>query len=153
MIKFCQREATDLWLNQDERDRCRLVGTNLGVTGVRVEYVAEKLAGDGNASDDESMDIVRIYNESTVCSVGSELGHAVEIDEETEEDLVCGWTVFKDAEEISLKRYCRDVACVESKGCGGRGKGGTGSGGERAPDCIVDERRCGWWRSGGRGCR
>ncbi len=73
LIKFCQREATNLWVNQkDERDRCRLVRTNLGVARVCVEDVAEKLACDGNASDDESMDIVRVYDESAVGSVGGE---------------------------------------------------------------------------------
>ena len=90
------------------------------------------------------MDVVRVYDESAGGSVGSKLGHAIKVDEETEEDLVCGGTVLEDAQEISLEGYGGDIAGMECKGGRGRCEGGAGGGREGAPDGVV--------HGGGGGC-
>ena len=46
------------------------------------------------------MYIEAVDHEGAGGGLGSQLAHPVEIDEEAEEDLVCGGAVLEDAEEV-----------------------------------------------------
>lgn len=48
-----------------------------------------------------------------------QLRHAVKVDQQAEEHLVCGWTVFVDASEVAEDGDARHVLTVKSKHTGG----------------------------------
>ena len=83
------------------------------------------------------MDVVRVYDECAGCCVGSKLGHAIKVDKEAEENLVCGRAVFEDAEEICLEGYGWDVAGMESEGSRRGCEGSARCGCEGAPNGVV----------------
>jgi len=88
-------------------------GTNLGVSRIGVEYIAEELACYGYACDNQPVDVVRVDHKWFAGYLGGQLGHSIKIDEEREEDLVGGRTVLVDAEEVCFERNCRNVASME----------------------------------------
>ena len=120
--------------------------TDLCVPRVGVKDVAEEFACDGDAGDDQTMDVVRVDNECFARGLAAEFGHAVKIDEEREKDLVRRRTVFKDPEEVGFEGDRGDVTGVERERGGWREDGCAGGGGERPP--------YGWvvhvWIAGGR---
>jgi len=87
--------------------------TNLGVSRIGVEYVTEEFACYGYACDNESVDVVRVDHKWFAGNLGGQFGHSIKIDEEREEDLVCGGTVLVDAEEVCFECNCGDVASME----------------------------------------
>lgn len=58
------------------------VETHLRVPRISVEYIAEKFTGDCDASNDKSMDVIRVDNKRAPRSLGGEARHAVKIHEE-----------------------------------------------------------------------
>lgn len=88
----------------------------LCVSGVGVKYVGKEFAGDSNAGNYETVDIVGIDDEGSARRLCGNSGHPVEIDEEGEEHLICGWTIFEDAEEVGFEGDRWDVAGVEGQG-------------------------------------
>lgn len=95
--------------------------THLGVARVCVKHVREKLGSDGHACYNEAMDVTAVYDEFVAGGFFCELGHAIEINEERDENLVGGWTVFEDTEEVGFE-----------------GDGG----------CRAGMKREIWWRGG-----
>jgi hypothetical protein len=87
--------------------------TDLGITGICIKDIAEKFTGNGDAGDDEPVDIVWVNNEGPAGRFCADFGHAVKVDEKGKEDLICGWAVLEDAEEVSFETDGRDVAGVE----------------------------------------
>lgn len=67
------------------------------------------------------MNIIGIDDEAEP-AIGAEFCHAVKVDEEGEEDLVCGGAVLEDAKEICFEGYGGYVAGVEGEGGGGGGE-------------------------------
>lgn len=118
--------------------------THLRVARVGVEHVAGELARDGDAGDDQTVDVVRVDDKVLATRLLRELAHPVKVHEEAEEHLVARGAVPEDAEEVRLERDRGDVAGVEGQGhvaaerIAARGR-------ERAPDwrvVRVEERRC-----------
>ncbi|KAG6849745.1 hypothetical protein H0H87_002473, partial [Tephrocybe sp. NHM501043] len=93
---------------------------------VGVEDVAEELAGDGDAGNDEAVDVERVNDEAAADRITTELAHPVKVDQQGEEDLVRCRAVLEDAEELRFKRYCGDIARVEGESGSGGGKGDAG---------------------------
>lgn len=72
-------------------------GKYLGISRIRVEHITKKLARNGYARDDKTVDVVRVDHERFAGDLGGQLGHSIKIDEEGEENFVGGWAVFVDA--------------------------------------------------------
>lgn len=95
---------------------------DLCVAGVFIKDVGKEFRGDGDAGNDEAVDVVAVHDEELfLLWVGCEfagvcaLGDAVEVDEEGDEDFVSGGAVFEDAGEVSFEANCGDVAAVKSQ--------------------------------------
>jgi hypothetical protein len=69
-------------------------GTDLCIAGVCIEYIAEKLAGNCDSSDNETMNIIRVDNEGPAGRIGSELAHPVKVDEKAKKNFIRSRTVF-----------------------------------------------------------
>jgi len=52
------------------------------------------------------VDVTAVNDEFVSCRLFRELGHAIEINEEGDKDLVGGWTIFEDTEEVGFKGDC-----------------------------------------------
>lgn len=65
LVELCLRETSDLRIPR-----------------ISVEYIAEKFTGDCDASNDKSMDVIRVDNKRAPRSLGGEARHAVKIHEE-----------------------------------------------------------------------
>ena len=111
------RSVEDLPPRMDGVEWVRIVvfsdGTNLGVSRIGVEYVTEELACYGYACDNQPVDVVRVDHKWFAGYLGGQFGHSIKINEEREEDLVGGRTIFVDAEEVCFERNCRDVSSME----------------------------------------
>jgi len=86
LIKFVLREATDL-----------------GVARICVKHVREKLGRDGYTCYNEAMDVTAVNDELVAGRLFRELGHAIEINEERDENLIGGWTILEDTEKIGFE--------------------------------------------------
>ena len=67
------------------------------------------------------MDVTAVNDEFDAGRLFREFGHAIEINEEGDEDLVGSWTVLEDTEEIGLEGDC---GCRASMECEVRGRSG-----------------------------
>jgi hypothetical protein len=92
---------------------CNVWITHLGVSRIGVEHITEELACYGYASDNQSVDVVRVDHKRFARDLGGQFGHSIKIDEKREENLVGGRTVLVDAEEVCFECNCGDVASVE----------------------------------------
>jgi hypothetical protein len=52
------------------------------------------------------VDVTAIDDEFVAGRLFRELGHAIEINEEGDEDLVGGWTILENAEEVGFEGDC-----------------------------------------------
>lgn len=52
------------------------------------------------------MDVTAVNDEFVSGGLFCELGHAIEINEEGDKDLVCCWTILEDTEEVGLEGDC-----------------------------------------------
>lgn len=77
--------------------------SDLCIARVCVEYVREKLGCDSYACYDETVDVKVIYDELATCRLFGELGHAIKIDQERYEDLICGRAILENTEEVGLE--------------------------------------------------
>ena len=59
------------------------------------------------------MDVTAVNNEFISGRLLRELGHAIEINEEGDEDLVGGWTILEDTEEVGFEGDCGCGAGME----------------------------------------
>lgn len=103
---------------------------DLGVSGVFVEHVGEELGRDGDACDDQAVDIVGVHDEDVVGGRGvlllrllvlllvRALRNAVEIHEQREKHVVADRTVLENTAEIRVERDGRDVPAVEGDDVG-----------------------------------
>ena len=87
--------------------------SNLGVSRVGVKHITEEFAGDGYASNNQSVDVVGVDHKRFACDLGGQFGHSIKVDEEGEENFVGGWTILVDAEEVCFERNCGNVASME----------------------------------------
>jgi len=77
---------------------CERQTTNLCISRICVKHIAKELAGDGNTSDDQPVDVVRVNHKASPDRIVAHFAHAVEIDKECEKDLVCCWTILENPE-------------------------------------------------------
>ena len=49
------------------------------------------------------VDIIVVYDKFVAGQFFRKLGHAIEINEERDKNLVGGWTIFEDTEEVGLE--------------------------------------------------
>lgn len=49
------------------------------------------------------MDVTAVYDEFVAGRLFRELGHAIEINEERDKNLVGGWTIFEDTEKVGFE--------------------------------------------------
>jgi hypothetical protein len=59
------------------------------------------------------MDVTAVNDEFVSGGLLCELGHAIEINEKGDKDLVCGWTILEDTEEVGLEGDCGCGAGME----------------------------------------
>ena len=59
------------------------------------------------------MDVTAVNNEFISGRLLRELGHAIEINEEGDKDLVGGWTILEDAKEVGFEGDCGCGAGME----------------------------------------
>jgi hypothetical protein len=52
------------------------------------------------------VDITAVYDEFVAGRFFRKLGHAIEINEERDKNLVGGWTIFEDTEKVGLEGDC-----------------------------------------------
>ena len=90
-----------------------LDNTHLCVSRIGVEDITEELARYGYASDNQSVDVVRVDHKWFARDLGGQFGHSIKIDEEREENFVGGGTVLVDTEEVCFERNCGNVASME----------------------------------------
>lgn len=83
------------------------------------------------------MDVKVINDELAACCLLRELGHAIKIDQERYEDLVCGRAVFEDSEKIGLEGDSRYIASMKREGRGRCCERYTGREGEGWPNGAV----------------
>lgn len=88
----------------------------LSISGVGIEYVREKLGGNSDTGDDQSMHIERVDNKGPSGRFADKLTHPIKVYQQGEEHLVGSWTIFQNTKEISLKGDCRDVSGMKREG-------------------------------------
>jgi hypothetical protein len=76
--------------------------TYLRISRVRVKHVAEKLAGNGNPCYNQAVDVVRVDDKGATDSISAELRHAVKVDQQREENVICRGAVFQNPKQVSF---------------------------------------------------
>jgi hypothetical protein len=79
---------------QNNKQRKHKSATHLGVSGVCVKYVTEKLAGNGNTSDNQPMNIIGINNKRPSSGIGAQLAHPIKIHQQSQKHLIRSGTIF-----------------------------------------------------------
>ena len=69
--------------------------TYLCISRVRVKHVAEKFAGNGNPCYNQAMDVVRVDDKGATDGIPTELRHAIEVDQQRQENVVGCGAVFQ----------------------------------------------------------
>lgn len=87
--------------------------TNLCIPRVCVEYIAKELACHGHASDNQTMDVVRVDYKRFAAQLGGKFRHSVKVYEERKEHLVRGGAIFEDSKEIGFEGDSGDIPSVE----------------------------------------
>jgi hypothetical protein len=77
--------------------------TYLGVTRVGIKHVRKELGCHSYTRYDEAVDVEIINDKIATGRFPGEFGHAIEVDEEGNKNLVGGWTIFEDTEKIRFE--------------------------------------------------
>lgn len=73
---------------------------NLCISRIGIKHIREKFACNSDASNDQPMNIKTINHERPPRCFSRQFTHSIKIDEKAEENFICGWTVFENAEEV-----------------------------------------------------
>lgn len=71
---------------------------HLRISRIRVKHIAKELAGNGDASNDQPVDVVRVNHKASPDHIVAHFAHAVEIDEQCEKDFVRRRTILENPE-------------------------------------------------------
>lgn len=101
----------------------RGLATHLRISRIGVEHVAEELARYCHSGDNKPMHVVTVDDKRPPCALQAQFRHAVEVDEQAQENVVRGRAVLEDPQEVRFEGYGGDITSMERKG---RGRGAQG---------------------------